>query len=169
MQAGHEDDDETLHCYRHPSRETALQCLTCDRPICVDCATHGAVGIKCPGCARTSRAARGVIPTVRLARGIAAGTVVAMVLGTVLYFSPISFFRIILGYLIGMATGEVTRRASGGYRDPVLARGAASAAAIGVSLFPLLAILSSGAFGGYLFWTVVAAGFAAWGAYTRAS
>ena len=170
MQAGHEDDDhETLYCYRHPSRETALQCLECERPICVDCATHGAVGIKCPDCSRTSKAARGVIPTQRLVRGIAAGTVVALVLGTILYAAPIAAFRIIIGYLIGMATGEVTRRASGGYRDPVLARGASIAAAVGVGVLPVLDSLSAGAFGAYLVFSLLAAAAAAWAAYTRAS
>ncbi len=170
MQAGHEDDDhETLYCYRHPSRETALQCLSCDRPICVDCATHGAVGIKCPDCARTSRAARGVIPTQRLVRGMVAASLVALALGTMLFYIRVPFLGIILAYLVGVATGETTRRASGGYRDPVLARGAAIAAAVGVASFPVAAVLASGGFSGYLAWTAIAAGFAAWGAYNRAS
>ena len=169
MSAEHDDDHETLYCYRHPSVETALPCLNCDRPICVDCANHGPVGIKCPDCSRTSRAARGVIPTQRLVRGMVAGTVVAIVLGTALYFAPISFLRIILAYLVGLATGAATRRGSGGYRDPVLARGAAIAAAVGVAALPIAAVLSSGAVGPYLFWTVISAAAAAYGAFTRAS
>lgn len=170
MQAGHEDDDhETLHCYRHPSRETALQCLDCERPICVDCATHGAVGIKCPDCSRTSRAARGVIPAQRLVRGMVAALFVALALGTTLFFVRVPFLGIILAYLVGMATGETTRRASGGYRDPVLARGAAIAAAAGIAIFPVATVLASGRVSGYLLWTAIAAGFAAWGAYNRAS
>lgn len=170
MQAGHEDDDhETLYCYRHPSRETALQCLECERPICVDCATHGAVGIKCPECSRTSRAARGVIPTQRLVRGMVAASIVALVLGTTLFFVRVPFLGIILAYLVGVATGEVTRRASGGYRDPVLARGAAIAAGAGVAAFPVAAVLASSGSVGYLFWTAIAAGFAAWAAFNRAS
>ncbi len=169
MTAGDDDEHETLYCYRHPSRETVLQCLTCDRPICVDCANHGPVGIKCPECSRTSRAARGVIPTQRLVRGMLAGSIVGLVLGAALYFAPISFFRIILAYLIGLATGEATRRASGGYRDPVLARGAAIAAAFGVAALPIAAVLASSSFGPYLFWTVISAAAAAYGAFNRAS
>jgi hypothetical protein len=171
MHAGPDDDDdhETFRCYRHPSVETALRCLSCDRPICVDCANHGPVGIKCPECSRTSRAARGVIPTQRLVRGMLAGAIVALALGAVLYFAPISFLRIILAYQIGMATGEATRRASGGYRDPVLARGAAIAAACGVAVLPISAVLSAGSIGPYLFWTVISAAAAAYGAFIRAS
>jgi membrane associated rhomboid family serine protease len=36
------------YCYRHPDRETGLSCSECDRPICVDCMTVAAVGIRCP-------------------------------------------------------------------------------------------------------------------------
>jgi membrane associated rhomboid family serine protease len=38
-------------CYRHPGRETALHCSNCGRPICAECMTHAAVGIRCPECA----------------------------------------------------------------------------------------------------------------------
>lgn len=36
------------YCYRHPDRETGLSCSVCERPICTDCATFAAVGIRCP-------------------------------------------------------------------------------------------------------------------------
>jgi membrane associated rhomboid family serine protease len=39
---------ETRYCYRHPDRETGLSCSGCGRPICADCATFAAVGIRCP-------------------------------------------------------------------------------------------------------------------------
>jgi membrane associated rhomboid family serine protease len=38
-------------CYRHPNRETGLACSNCGRPICSECMTHAAVGIRCPECA----------------------------------------------------------------------------------------------------------------------
>jgi membrane associated rhomboid family serine protease len=38
-------------CYRHADRETALHCSNCGRPICPECMTHAAVGIRCPECA----------------------------------------------------------------------------------------------------------------------
>src|SRR5580698_10053813 len=38
-------------CYRHPSRETAVACSNCGRPICPDCMTTTPVGMRCPECA----------------------------------------------------------------------------------------------------------------------
>lgn len=35
-------------CHRHPDRETGLSCQRCDKYICVDCATPGAIGFLCP-------------------------------------------------------------------------------------------------------------------------
>lgn len=37
-------------CYRHDGRETYIHCQRCERPICVDCQTPGAVGVLCPSC-----------------------------------------------------------------------------------------------------------------------
>jgi membrane associated rhomboid family serine protease len=39
---------ETRYCYRHPDRETGLSCSECDRPICYECMTPAAVGLRCP-------------------------------------------------------------------------------------------------------------------------
>ncbi len=41
-------DPEPRHCYRHPDRETGLSCSECDRPICYECMTPAAVGLRCP-------------------------------------------------------------------------------------------------------------------------
>jgi membrane associated rhomboid family serine protease len=38
-------------CYRHPSRETGVSCSNCGKPICPDCMTATAVGMRCPDCA----------------------------------------------------------------------------------------------------------------------
>src|SRR3954454_16407553 len=35
-------------CYRHPDRPTGLSCSECGRPICTDCMTSAAVGLRCP-------------------------------------------------------------------------------------------------------------------------
>lgn len=171
MNAHLEDDDEpeTFACYRHSDRQTALRCKDCDRPICVDCAVQGAVGIKCPDCARVSRAARGVVPTARLARGIVAGAAVALVLGVLLTSINLPFVGIILAWLAGIGIGEATRRASGGYRDPLLARVAVVAALVGFLALPLLALLATGVVGAGLAWSVIGAGVAAYAAYHRAS
>lgn len=38
----------TTSCYRHPDRETGVSCQRCDRFICFECSTPGAVGFLCP-------------------------------------------------------------------------------------------------------------------------
>lgn len=48
---------EPRYCYRHPDRETGLSCSECGRPICAECMTPAAVGIRCP---EHSGAKRGV-------------------------------------------------------------------------------------------------------------
>src|SRR5437899_11649585 len=35
-------------CYRHPDGGTGLSCSECGRPICTECMTMAAVGIRCP-------------------------------------------------------------------------------------------------------------------------
>jgi membrane associated rhomboid family serine protease len=42
----------TQTCYRHPTRETGVNCSACGRPICPDCMTPTPVGMRCPECAR---------------------------------------------------------------------------------------------------------------------
>lgn len=166
----HDEDDEVLHCYRHRDRETALQCLSCDRPICVDCATHAPVGIKCPECSRTPRAARGAVPHGRLVAGVSTGAVTGLALGTLLALVHVPLLGFILAYGVGVAVGTATRRASGGFRDPALARAASISAAVGVLLLPALRTVASGG-GGVtgLAFTAVAAIFAAVAAHQRAS
>ncbi len=43
---------EETTCYRHPSRETAVACSSCARPICPDCMTPTPVGMRCPECSK---------------------------------------------------------------------------------------------------------------------
>lgn len=163
------DDDEIEYCYRHPDRETALRCITCDRPICVDCAIAAPVGFKCPDHGRTSRAERGVVPTTRLARGAIFAAIVASALGVILSVLRVPFFGIILAYFAGTATGEAARRGSGGYRDPVLARIAATASAAGMLLLPLAWLAGGSQPGQWLAWVLIEAAAAAYGAFVRAS
>lgn len=164
-----DDDHETSTCYRHPGRETALRCNTCERPICIDCSVAAPVGIKCPECARTPRAARGAVPPQRVLTGVLAGAATAAVLGMILTVTHLPFLGIILAYVAGGVVGDVTRRASGGYRDPVLARCAAIAAAAGLLALPLLGVLQDGSLRGLDPWAVLAALAAAVAAHNRAA
>ena len=47
-----ESTTETLYCYIHPNRETALRCNNCNRPICAACAIHTPTGYRCRECVK---------------------------------------------------------------------------------------------------------------------
>lgn len=126
-------------CYRHPDRETAVSCSDCGRAVCTDCMVYGAVGIKCPECARQPRSAIPRLKPERLARTIAAvaigGILIGYLLVTLQRFGL--FFALILGYLVGLAMGELVLWASGRYRGSETAR-LAVAGAIWSYLFPFI-------------------------------
>lgn len=68
---------EPRYCYRHPDRETGLSCSDCGRPICADCATFAAVGIRCPDHAGARGGKKSLQirpPTVRRVEGVALAT-----------------------------------------------------------------------------------------------
>ena len=171
------DDEDDLaepldRCYRHPDEETALRCLECDRPVCVDCAVQGAVGIKCPEHARLSRAARAQVPVQRLGAGAAVAAVLGVLAGAVLYAVQVRFFGIILALLVGMGIGELTRRSTGGYRDATVSRIAAAGAGLGVALPLVVDVLRGlpiGVNATFIVFELLGAAAAAWGAWTRAS
>jgi hypothetical protein len=107
-------------CYRHPNRETAISCSNCGRPICTDCMVYSPVGIKCPECARQPRSAIVRLRPNRAGRAIGAaiGGGIAMGFGIVVLQGIGLFFALILGWLIGIAMGELVLWASGRYRGP---------------------------------------------------
>ena len=47
-----EPSTETLYCYVHPTRETALRCNNCNRPICAACAVRTPIGYRCRECVK---------------------------------------------------------------------------------------------------------------------
>jgi hypothetical protein len=47
-----ESKTETLYCYVHPTRETALRCNNCERPICASCAIRTPTGYRCKECVK---------------------------------------------------------------------------------------------------------------------
>jgi hypothetical protein len=47
-----EPNTDTLYCYVHPNRETALRCNNCNRPICASCAVRTPTGYRCRECVR---------------------------------------------------------------------------------------------------------------------
>ncbi len=75
----------TRYCYRHPDRETGLSCSECGRPICYECMTPAAVGLRCPehsgkpqGVQKVTRAAERAVTG---ARGRRANTVTMTLIG----------------------------------------------------------------------------------------
>ncbi len=65
---------ETRYCYRHPDRPTGLSCSECGRPICTECMTAAAVGLRCPEHAGSRRAPRVRPRPDRRAPGVALAT-----------------------------------------------------------------------------------------------
>lgn len=67
-------------CYRHPDRETGLSCSVCERPVCTDCATFAAVGIRCPEHSGKPQGVAKVTRTVRKAHYEGSGALVTRAL-----------------------------------------------------------------------------------------
>ena len=65
-------------CYRHPGRETNVQCSNCGRPICPDCMTVTPVGMRCPECARERTKVTRITPGIHLGRAPATYILIAI-------------------------------------------------------------------------------------------
>jgi hypothetical protein len=93
---------ETMHCYRHPKRETRVSCATCGRPICTECMRPTYVGIKCPDDAKLPRSAQtGVMQPDQVLKSFLAGIGVALVGIPVVYV----LFGLPLQWLLSAAAG----------------------------------------------------------------
>ena len=105
---------ETMHCYRHPKRETRVSCATCGRPICTECMRQTAVGIKCPDDARLPRGARvGVMKPNQVLKTLLAGAGVAL-LGIPVVSIILSLpFQWLISIAAGYGAGTLINRAGG--------------------------------------------------------
>ena len=113
---------DTMHCYRHPDRETRVSCATCGRPICTECMVPTEVGIKCPEDARLPRGARaGVMKGNQIAKSLLAGAAVALLGALVVFFvlPQIGFGRFILSAAAGWGAGIFVHRAGGRNGGPI--------------------------------------------------
>jgi membrane associated rhomboid family serine protease len=65
-------------CYRHPGRETNVQCSNCGRPICPDCMTVTPVGMRCPECARERTRVKRIRPGLQAGQAPATYALIAI-------------------------------------------------------------------------------------------
>ncbi|MFV9504058.1 MAG: hypothetical protein AB4911_05770 [Oscillochloridaceae bacterium umkhey_bin13] len=106
---------DVIFCYTHPDRETGLQCTSCERPICGECATRAAVGQLCPECTRARLPVNYQVSTTNL---LVAGTI-ALVAGAILsvlalqIIGAIGFFGLLVAFLLGPVTGDLLVRLIG--------------------------------------------------------
>jgi DDE_Tnp_1-like zinc-ribbon len=136
---------ETLYCYRHPKRETRVSCAACGRPICTECMTQTAVGIKCPEDARLPRGARvGVMKPSQILRTLLAGTGVALVGIPVVSIILGLPFQLLISAVVGYGAGTLINRAGGRNGGPL-----AITASVVATAIPFLVWLVPNALAGY--------------------
>jgi hypothetical protein len=104
----------TDYCYIHPNRETGLRCVSCERPICAECARQTPVGQICPECARARRPVNYQVDTstwlingvIALIAGLLLSVAALFVIGS------IGFFGFIIAFLLGPLAGNLLVRLS---------------------------------------------------------
>ena len=113
---------EAMRCYRHPKRETRVTCATCGRPICTECMTPTAVGIKCPEDALLPRGARvGVMKPNQILKTLLAGVGVTVVGIPVAYvlLSLAGILTFLLAIAAGYGAGTLVFRVGGRNGGPL--------------------------------------------------
>jgi len=101
-------------CYRHPGRETNVQCSNCGRPICPDCMTVTPVGMRCPECARDRTRVKRLSPGLRT--GAAPATYALIAINVIAFVAEIGS-----GGTIGSGGGSIYR--DGGLFGPAVGHG----------------------------------------------
>ena len=113
-----ENQDETLHCYRHTDRETYIRCGRCDRPICIRCAMQGPVGFRCKSCGKP---AHDPLTSFR-PQQLVLGSVVSVGASAVGAFIGLKFgfFIIFVGFFAGGLIADAVMRFTGYKRGPIM-------------------------------------------------
>ncbi len=144
-------------CYRHPSRETYLRCVRCDRPICPDCMNEASVGHQCPECvaegSRTVRPAR-----TAFGGGVAGrqGTVTKALIGLNALVALIGVVLAGSGALLGggLFTGVTRVQAIGAVVGPSVT--VTSTGQVGLGAFPDFGMVYPGIDGGGVYRLITA-------------
>lgn len=119
-------------CAFHPNVETNVRCVECDRPICPKDFVETPVGYKCKECARQLPSARRAVKPKQLAFAVLAAAVVGI--GGAFLASAVGYVDWPIAVVLGLATGEAARRASGGHRGAAIATAAGSSVLIGSAM-----------------------------------
>jgi hypothetical protein len=106
----------TVTCKRHPQAETRLWCSGCGDPICPRCAVQGAVGQKCPACARQARSARARGKPRQYVKGVAFGVAAAVPVAAALWavLGIVGFFTWIASGVGGYGIARAVRAGAEG-------------------------------------------------------
>jgi hypothetical protein len=128
-------------CAFHPDVETSVRCVECDRPICPKDFVPTPVGYKCPDCARPLPSARRTVQPRQLAMAALAAGAVGIGGAFAIAATGLRFW--LVSAVLGMATGEAARRASGGHRTTAIAV-VAGAGALAGTLLAGFNLLSAG-------------------------
>ena len=159
------DEFVSLHCYRHPERETMLRCSYCEQPICTRCAVHTPTGYRCPDCIRGQQK---IFDTAQ-----PRDVILAAILAVILSFagswiaSFVGFLTIFIAPVAGIITAEAIRWVSRRRRSKLLFRVAAGAAVIGALPVLVLNLVAMNIFG--LIWPGIYTFLIASTVYTRLS
>lgn len=105
--------EQVEYCYRHPDRETALHCTSCNRPICSQCSHPGAVGQLCPECLKGRRAPNYQVSASNIIVGGVVGLLVSVLATSLvaLIGGGIGFFLFLIIFAAGPAVAELIVRA----------------------------------------------------------
>lgn len=106
-------------CHFHPRTETNVRCVECDRYICSKDFVPTPVGYKCKECARQLPSARRTVKPKQLLFALIAASLVGI--GGAFLLAYLGFYFWLGSILLGIATGEAARRASGGHRTSEIA------------------------------------------------
>jgi hypothetical protein len=133
----------TLHCYRHPERETLIRCGRCDRPICLQCQVRHPVGVRCRDCAQIRKdPLTNLTPSqYLLALGAALGA--SIVGGFIAPFLGL-LFAFFVGPIIGGAIAEFVGRVVGYKRGLPLQILVSASIVCGVVIARIIAVVASG-------------------------
>lgn len=145
-------DNSTLYCENHPSRETILRCNRCNKPICTKCAVSTPTGYRCPECVRGQQKTFDSAEWYDYPVSFTLALVLAFIGSQLVQF--IGFFTILLAPVAGVVIAEAVRFVVRKRRSKRLFQVATVGAALG-SVIPLLSylatfllVLAQGSFGG---------------------